>query len=422
MKIEAATRLRKTKIKADWWTDLGKEGQDTYITEHPQSKKAKEKFEKDGEEGEKPEDKKSVSEKPKQKPLAPGKPLAHFAQSKDDPAITADKVYSNFSDDDVQEMKDKVKEAMRLEPSDKKFTDKAGNYSPERLKLHQDIISSVLSPEKIKAATPPKGTKPTFVVLGGRGGSGKSAFTHDEHTGEPAKVNEFDSKKFLTLDADAVKQLLDPPYEGWNANQVHEESSFLFDKIADMAQKMGLNIISDATLKSDKMGPVLQGLIDQGYEVEGHYMFLPRQKAASRACGRYLKKGKESRGRLVPPEVILGNTQNEANFDKLKPLFKKWSAYNNDVAKGEDPQLIDHSDYASKTEANVIRKVMAAKSNPKADAWENDPYLDYPNAKRAEKVANESNQSLYQLGIKPEQIKDEHERAAYIAWINKNEN
>ena len=368
VKLNAAQRLlsAKQQLTADWWSDLGSEGQESYIQQHPQSKKAKEAKEK--EEGPKtggrevpeikeaPEIKEKPGESPqlpqpsikKQKPLAPGKPLSQYAESKDDPHVTVEQIFNKFSESDVHEIKDRTKEAMRLESSDTTYTTHTGNYTPERKELHKQIMQKILSPERIKAATPESGTKPTFIVLGGRGGSGKSSFTHNEETGEPAKVNEFDSKKFLTLDADAIKQLLDPPYEGWNANQVHEESSYLFDKLTDMAQKMGLNIISDATLKSDKMGPVLKQFQDQGYDIQGHYMFLPRHKAAERACGRYLQKGPEERGRLVPPEVILGNTKNEENFDKLKHLFVKWSAYDNDQPKGKPPQLIDHSDFQSK--------------------------------------------------------------------------
>ena len=350
--LNAATRLL-----ADWWSDLGADGQSAYIEQHPQSKKAKEAKEKEekgndpaktGEPKSSPQEEvkrdNAVDEKPKQKPLAPGKPLSDFAKARDDKSFTVEQLYSKLKPEDVQEIKDKTKEAMALKPSDDLYAIN-GNYTPERKALHDKIMREILSPEKIKAATPEPGTKPTFVVLGGRGGSGKSSFTHDEHTGKPPTVNEFDSTKFLTLDADAVKGMLDPPYQGWNANQVHEESSYVFDKIMEAAQAQGLNIISDATLKSDKMGPVLEKLQSKGYDIEGHYMYLPRQKAAERACGRYLKDGPHNRGRLVPPEVILGNTQNEENFDKLKSYFKRWSAYNNDVEKGQSPQLIDHSDF-----------------------------------------------------------------------------
>lgn len=443
MKLQAAYRLT-----ADWWSDLGPDGQQAYIDQHPQSKKAKEAKEKQktgndpadtGEPASSPKEEqkrdKAVDEKPKQKPLAPGKPLAEFASARDDKNVTVEQIYSKLKPADVQEIKDKTKEAMALKASDALYTIN-GNYTPERRALHDKIMRTILSPERIKAATPEPGTKPTFVVLGGRGGSGKSSFTYDEHTGKAPTVNEFDSRKFLTMDADAVKAMLDPPYEGWNANQVHEESSYVFDKIMEAAQAQGLNIISDATLKSDKMGPVLEDLQKKGYDIEGHYMYLPRQKAAERACGRYLKDGPHNRGRLVPPEVILGNTNNEANFDKLKSYFKRYSAYNNDVERGQPPQLIDHSDF-NKTEAKVSYDDDAwendglAPRKPKpepataapaprytADDWENDPYLT-PSARRAEKVAAEQFATLRTLGVRTSQVRNPELKKGYIDYLRK---
>lgn len=439
--INAATRLL-----ADWWSDLGPEGQSKYIEDHPNSEKAKEA--KKGNEGKKEEPQKPPQQKqpeapgmqkpttpnpdvdipPKQKPVAPGKPLADFVKQFSDPSVTVESIYAALSPEDAQEIKDKTKEAMRLPPSDQLYSTGKGpnDYTPERRALHEKIIKSVLTPERIKAATPAPGEKPTFVVLGGRGGSGKSGFTN-------GTVNEFDQSKFLTLDPDAVKEALEPPYEGWNANQVHEESSYVFDKIMDAAQKMGLNIISDATLKSDKMGPVLEGLIGKGYDVEGHYMFLPREKAAQRACGRYLKDGPQNRGRLVPPEVILGNTKNEENFDKLKKYFKRFSAYNNDVPRGQPPQLIDHSDYNEGREMYnkdeqpaappqkeepqhaMLRAALAPRYS--ADDWENDAFLN-PNPQRAEKVAKESFGMLRSLRILPKEIRNPEIREKYQQYLS----
>lgn len=309
------------RTRSDWWETATLEEQKQYLKKHPRSK-----F------------KLTAHKDQNQKPSLHKGSLASYAQSKDDPKITEEKIYSQLDPKDAEEMRAKVKKANKLKGTDVQYV-KDGDYTPERKKMHDEIIRHFLSPEAIKAATPEKGTKPTFVVLGGRGGSGKSAFTHG-HGGEKPSVNEFDSRKFLIMDADEIKGRLKPPYKGWNANQVHEESSYLFDKIVDTAKNLGLNIVSDATLKSDKLGPQLEDMQKNGYDIEGHYMFLPRQKAAQRACGRYLSKGPGQRGRLVPPGVILGNTNNEANFDKLKPFFKKWSAYDNDQPKGTPPKLI----------------------------------------------------------------------------------
>ena len=307
-----------------FWEQLGLEGQKVYLAEHPKSKK-------------KITAVKDTSSKDTSKI-----DILAYAKSRDDAEVSVDKILSKFTDAERKEMAEVEKNAMTAVPSDKLYTDKDGVYTKARLKLHAKIIKHILSAEQIKRATPEAGAKPSFVVLGGRGGSGKSSFTHSED-GKAPTVNEFDSRKYLTLDADAIKGMLKPPYNGGNANQVHEESSMLFEQISAIAQAQKLNIISDATLKSDKMGPQLKAMKEQGYDIEGHYMFLPRQKAAARACGRYLGKGPDARGRYVPPAVILGNTKNEENFDKLKEHFSKWSFYDNDQERGQPPKLISHS-------------------------------------------------------------------------------
>ena len=72
-------------------------------------------------------------------------------------------------------------------------------------------------------------------------------------------------------------------------------------------------------------------------------MFLSRQAAATRAVSRFLGKGINGRGRLVAPGVVLGNTNNEKNFEYLTKYFDKWSAYDNQGPKGSTPTLISRS-------------------------------------------------------------------------------
>lgn len=390
-----------------WWDKKSLKEQEAYLKDHPESVMKLN--------ADKPTAKKSSDE-----PLGKGRPLADYAAEKDDAGVTEDKIFSQFSEEDVAEMKQRFEDLQKLPSThDSPPYVEKGEYSEDRKKLHDAIVAKVLSDSAIKAATPKAGEKPTFIVLGGRGGSGKSAFTHDEETGEHPKVDEFDSRKFLVMDADKIKGMLKPPYKGWNANQVHEESSYLFDKIVDAATKMGLNIISDATLKSDKMGPQLEAMSKSGYQIEGHYMFLPRQKAASRAVGRYLKDGKHNRGRLVPPAVILGNTKNEANFDKLKPFFSKWSCYDNDQPKGQPPKLIDRGSLKSESRSSTMRTVISTSAQStkfNLDTLENDPYLT-ANPKRAALVERESFLTLKRLGIKPERVVDLKVRKLYAEWL-----
>lgn len=257
--------------------------------------------------------------------------VEHYAKY-NDPNASVDTALKGLTPQEKSEIMLNIQRAQSAKTSVEQYAPK-GEYSPDRQKLHNEIINDILSDANIKAATPKPGEKPTYIVLGGRGGSGKSGFTD-------GTVNEFDAKKFLKLDSDAIKERLRPPYEGWNAFSVHEESAHIFDAITFEAHKRGLNILHDSTLRSDGVGSTIAQMKASGYRVEGHYMFLPRQDAASRAVKRFLSKGPGQRGRLVPPEVVLQNTKNEANFEKLSRYFDKWSAYDNQGAKGSTPKLI----------------------------------------------------------------------------------
>lgn len=263
-------------------------------------------------------------------------PLHNHYLKHDNPEITPGHILRNFHPDIKDEIKDKIAQASKLPTTTNLYSrkDKSGNnlYTKDRQAIHKKIFDHFLSDENIKRSTPEKGTKPKFVVLGGRGGSGKSAFTN-------GTINEFDHKKFLTIDSDKVKEML-PEYRGWNAAQLHEESTDITNHITNMARKMKLNHIHDATLKTNKVEDDIIKSKKNGYSVEGHYMHVPREVSATRAVQRYLGKGKDQRKRLVPIDIVLGNTDNERNFDGLKKHFDKWSAYDNNVPKGEPPKLI----------------------------------------------------------------------------------
>ena len=251
-----------------------------------------------------------------------------FAQEHDDPDVTPEDILKSFPSDTGGKIK-KVQERLGSIEQTIDQHKEDGTYTEEREKLHREIIGKFLSPEKIAAATPPEGEAPTFTILGGRGGSGKSWFE--------GKV--YDPDKAIVLDADAIKSML-PEYEGWNAHQVHEESGELFDEITRLAQGLGLNVVHDATMKSaGKAQALVKEFKDDGYRVEAHYMHLPRQEAAKRAVSRFLGKT----NRYVPVEVVLSNTGNEKSFDAVRKLADKWSFRDNNVPKGSEPILISES-------------------------------------------------------------------------------
>jgi predicted ABC-type ATPase len=223
---------------------------------------------------------------------------------------------------------DALNGAQSIDPVEKDgHIDASGHFTPERAAEHEAILRRMFTPEAIDRATPAPGEKPVMVVLGGRGGSGKSWLT------DPEKGGPVDKGKFIVIDADHFKGEL-PEYQGWNAAQVHEESDILVRRAEDLARELGLNIVHDATLKSAKgINERVERYAADGYEIHGHYMHLPPEEATKRATQRFLRgQQKDGRGRFVPPEIILGNTDNEKNFDALIPLFKDWSVFDNSGA------------------------------------------------------------------------------------------
>ncbi len=270
----------------------------------------------------------------------------------DEVDITPEQIIAQFPADTNAKIVAVDKKLDKLVPTDKLHS-KDGNYTAARNKLHNKIMFEgvqgydpdtggtkfypPLLDRDVIAKAAPQGSVPTFTILGGRGGSGKSAFSglKDGKLSFPeAKV--YEPKNVMLLDADAIKHML-PEFKGYNAYQVHEESSFILDKVLSEAIKYKSNVVLDGTLKSyDTAISKVKAFKDAGYRAEAHYMHLPRQEAAKRAVKRFLGPT----GRYVPAKVILENTDNEINFEKLLPLMDDWSFRDNNVAKGVAPKLI----------------------------------------------------------------------------------
>ena len=249
-----------------------------------------------------------------------------------DDDVTEATIMARLDPKDAAEIKQLTLRA-RGEPSSASLFSKDGVYTAERRALHEKVIEHFINKASLEAATPAEGESPKFIVLGGRGGSGKSSFTN-------GKITEFVAKNFIKLDSDEIKEFLKPPYAGWNAFSVHEESAAIMEKMTDFLISNRKNFIHDATMKSMNVEKDILQMKAAGYTVEGHYMYLPRQDSAMRAQERYLgKDGK--RGRLVPARVILDDMKNnEVVFDTLKKYFSKWSAYDN---QGDAPILLGRS-------------------------------------------------------------------------------
>lgn len=264
-----------------------------------------------------------------QKPIPAEKfKAADYAKQHDDPEVTPEEILAHFPADTMDKIKAVQERLHSVEQTIDQYK-QGDDYTEERKKLHAEIFQRFLSPERIQAATPPEGEAPTLVMLGGRGGSGKSWFR--------GKV--YDPEKTIVIDPDAIKEMM-PEYEGWNAHQVHEESGDITEAIIREAMDLGLNVVLDATMKTAKSTLArAQEFKGAGYRLEAHYMHLPRQEAAKRAVQRFLGKTQ----RYVPVEVVLANTSNEDTFDQVRQIADKWSFRDNNVPQGAEPILISES-------------------------------------------------------------------------------
>jgi predicted ABC-type ATPase len=234
----------------------------------------------------------------------------------------------------IRETEEKLKFGSEDRDTQNKFLirgkGESARYKEVREKLHGAIMQTLLAPDKIRMAKPDPNSEPTFTILGGRGGSGKSWF----------KGKVYDPAKCVVLDADEIKAML-PEYQGWNAQDVHEESSDILEQMIGMCIREGLNVTLDATMKTadSAIGKILR-FKSAGYRVEAHYMHLPVQEAAKRAIGRFKCENGDYTGRYVPVDKILKNTTNEDSFDQVRRMADKWSFRDSNGKKGEQPILI----------------------------------------------------------------------------------
>jgi len=222
-----------------------------------------------------------------------------------------------------------------------KFIDgeyKGGEYTPARYSIQQKIIWDTFKDWESKVPTE---GKPKLVILGGRGGSGKSHFTKGENAQYP-------KDKFVVIDPDAFKESLPEyknlvdsgdKYKGLNAWEVHEESSDMKKRALEMAKNLGVNTVLDGTLsKYESVKKVVDEFKKAGYDVDGAYMHLPREKSTARGILRGMN------GRFVPVGELLKMKSNEDVFEQLMPDFSKWTIYDNDVPFGEKPKLVAKSE------------------------------------------------------------------------------
>ena len=171
-----------------------------------------------------------------------------------------------------------------------------GRFTPEREKLHREIIGSFLA-----GVTKPEGT-PEFRMMGGGPAAGKSRMTqlHPELEENSVLVNADEVKALLP----EYNELISAGEAGKAARFVHEESSYVTKLLTAEAIGRGFNILLDGT--GDSSLAKLRGKIADarasGYVVDGYYVTVDTEIAVQRSNARALKTGRHV------PESIIRNT------------------------------------------------------------------------------------------------------------------
>lgn len=246
-------------------------------------------------------------------------------------------------------------------PTEKTYRNADGTWHPDRQKIHREFQAGILTPET-KAAS---GTRPQLVLLLGPPGSGKS------YAGRPIakQMEQAFGGKFAEVDADAAKAAL-PEYRGWNAGQLHEESSHMVegpsnkefpdskpDGVIYNGMKGRHHMILDMTgANGSKMKMFADMAHKRGYDVHVVGVKFPSYRSMARAANRFLKnpfdmrshdaKGKRQElGRYVPPGYAHKKVDGkpEVTYQELKdhPAVKSWKQVS---TADQDPSIVDAGD------------------------------------------------------------------------------
>jgi predicted ABC-type ATPase len=180
------------------------------------------------------------------------------------------------------------------------YTNENGQYTPDRKKLHEEIIAT------FHEGKPCVNQRPAVAILtGGAPASGKTTFIK--------KFVDLDPEKVYHVDADEVRAML-PEYKGWNATQTHLETADLVNQlIDDIGVPCDHDLIYDGTMnKATKYEKIVDKLHKLGYKVFVVYISIPEQVSKERVISRYKKAG-----RYVPMKVI------EEVYDNGLKAFEK---------------------------------------------------------------------------------------------------
>lgn len=222
---------------------------------------------------------------------------------------------------------------------------KLAGYTPERLAAHDRLIQDYKNSVNWDSIP----TDRQALLSGGLGGAGK---------GTMLEKMDIDHKKFVTIDPDGLKGLMskhglvpdpvslglkdfDPPVRPMElAGLIHEESSDLSKKVAEMAVAEGRNVILDNTMGSDSVFKKVNQLKESGYEVEGVFVDVSIDMSVESALARHMNgtvKKDGDGGRFVDPALSAGQepkdpqyrSANRERFNQIAPQLKRATVIDN---------------------------------------------------------------------------------------------
>ena len=192
-------------------------------------------------------------------------------------------------------------------------------------------------------------------MAGGLSGAGKTTVL--------ANHPEIDRSNYLTINPDNLKEEMAhrgmiPEIESLSpmeaSDLVHEESSYLARQLAIRAQADGKNLIWDITMSDQaKTEQRIMDLREAGYaEIHALFVQIPIETSLKRTESRYWEDqekwlaGEGLGGRLIPPEVILRQADeewvsgNRKTFEAIKEIANSWEIQDNSV-DGRLATLVD---------------------------------------------------------------------------------
>lgn len=142
------------------------------------------------------------------------------------------------------------------------------------------------------------------------------------------------------IDSDIIKRMLPEFNDGWGGMLVHEESSQINADLLDESMEIGNNIVLPIVgAKVSSVERYIELANVHGYNINIHLNELPNGKAVGRMLKRYFDDG-----RFINPTYVAayGNAPTQV-YEQIKQRgdISGYSRWNNDVAKGERPKLVE---------------------------------------------------------------------------------